>query len=320
MGKSYHISSKHYLELQYLIKNCIKKRKKAMSGIDKPGSVNTGTKVSDANDAEAQHKGQEVRTETTAQPRTGTSAAEAVSPSLRATSGGRIGAGKSLCRLDNTETLTNIKASEPSALYKIAEIAFESELDALQGLREACLHDTNGLTFPEGKNAAWLYDFQMGRIDNEGNPIDNPDQVEIIRIVKMYNMLPSELLARSTLDEDQPDFINMKWLNQAFIDAYNEIEAIDPARDGDLQLRDGGLIAVPANIGKLTALVGLDLSNNNLSTLPPELGQLKALVLLITTSQPCPSLRWDSSQLWYSLIFPITTSQPCPLRWDSSQL
>jgi Leucine-rich repeat (LRR) protein len=158
----------------------------------------------------------------------------------------------------------------------LEKIGFDltNERSAIKDFRNPSNFAEDTLQFPEGQSAEDMLELQFGKTKEE----------HFIRIVKMFNMLPSELLARSTLDEDQPDFINMKWLNRDFIRVYNEIEDYSAkiyAHGSEnvtfYGLRSSRLIAVPANIGKLTAMQYLYLQNNSLSTLPPEVVQLKAL-------------------------------------------
>ena len=139
--------------------------------------------------------------------------------------------------------------------------------------------DEADLILPEGKNARWFYDYQMGRIDEDGLELENADDIELTRYLKMYRILPSELLARSELPAENDDFIDAAWLNQEFVYTYNEIEGMDTT-ETDLCIRERNLKAMPRNIMRLSALTDLDLYVNKLTALPPEIGNLKALKML----------------------------------------
>ena len=181
------------------------------------------------------------------------------------------------------------------ALHKICG-DWAKERQALKSLKDACIASTDQLIFPADKDAAWLYDYQMGRIDNEGKPALYPDETETIRIIKMYNMLPSELLARSALRTWKQDFTDMKWLTQGWIDAYIMIEASNLSAP-ELNLSSKGLIMLPRNIGSLTELKTLNLWGNRLSTLPPEIGQLTRLFELNIGQNQFTNLPLEIAQL-----------------------
>ena len=213
--------------------------------------------------------------------------------SERTSESGTAGLGKSIGGVSGQETLNQVKAAEAGSLSKIEGLALESERQALDGLSEKAIPE--GVTLenlPEGKDAEWLYDFQMGRIDADGNEMPHPDETEIIRFVKMHNMLPSELLAKSDLPEESADFINAAWLNQAYVDTYNDIEDINekgiygvPAN-----FSNRGLIALPANIGKSLFVTYLQIDNNKLTALPPEIGNLTNLTDLKLESNKLTAL------------------------------
>ena len=207
----------------------------------------------------------------------------------RTTSGDRLGAGKSTAS-SILAKLNNIRSAEPANLGRILTgKSLGVEIDAIEELAKSAIPKGVKLrNLPDGKDAAWFYNYQMGRIDADGNEIKNADEAEIIRMVKMYDMLPSELLERSKLapnirdpkddtrEIDNPQFINAAWLNQAFIDAYNQIEATDPLVTTIIHLENRGLITLPRNIIRLT-VAGLYLSDNHLAAVPLELEQLTAL-------------------------------------------
>src|SRR5438874_1146323 len=75
-------------------------------------------------------------------------------------------------------------------------------------------------------------------------------------------------------------------------DAYAEaLKQIEACRKGErhgsrLDLTNLGLIALPPEVGRLTALTGLHLSGNQLTALPPEIGRLTALTELYLHDNP----------------------------------
>jgi internalin A len=82
-------------------------------------------------------------------------------------------------------------------------------------------------------------------------------------------------------------------------EALERIEAWDLVRDPDqpLDLRGLHLNTMPTEIGQLTALTTLNLSNNSLTTLPPEIGRLKALTTLSLGSNNLTTLPPEIGQL-----------------------
>ena len=207
------------------------------------------------------------------------------------------GLGKSIGRVSGQETFDQIKAAEPGSLSKIEGLSLESEMEALEGLSEKAIPE--GVTLenlPEGKDAEWLYNFQMGRIDANGNEVPHPDETEIIRFVKMHNMLPSELLAKSELPRRSADFNDVAWLNQTYVDVFNQIEET-PVRETNLFIDQSLLRTLPANISKLTALKELSCPQKGLHTLPPEIGMLASLETLGLASNLLKALPPEIGQL-----------------------
>ena len=153
----------------------------------------------------------------------------------------------------------------------VLRFILEAETKALIDLADPDHFAQASLNYPADGDSIFYYQEQFGQTAEE----------QFSRICKMYNMLPSELLKRSNLMPYpyNKQFINMRWLNQAFIDTYKGIERLN-TKSSVLVLMSKGLIAVPANIGRLTDLKLLYISDNQLTTLPPEIGNLKALEVL----------------------------------------
>ena len=90
-------------------------------------------------------------------------------------------------------------------------------------------------------------------------------------------------------------------MNQKEQDAYDEALRIieNNRRNGETRLKLGamGLTHLPPEIGQLTALRELDLSQNQLTSLPPEIGQLTALTALVLYSNQLASLPPEIGQL-----------------------
>jgi internalin A len=86
---------------------------------------------------------------------------------------------------------------------------------------------------------------------------------------------------------------------QAYNEALKRIQACLLAEKlvDILDLSGMGLAALPPEIGQLTALTGLHLSNNQLSELPPEIGQLTALTTLDLSRNQLSKLPSEICQL-----------------------
>lgn len=137
------------------------------------------------------------------------------------------------------------------------------ELASPQNFTDPSLHFTNG------ENAQNYYEIQFGKTREE----------QFYNYIKLFKMLPSEILRRSKLNADDTKFIDLKWLTRPFIKAYNKIER-SPAGLTILNLAGRNLIFLPKNIRKLTALSTLNLKYNNFTKMPHEVCQFTNLTEL----------------------------------------
>jgi len=102
----------------------------------------------------------------------------------------------------------------------------------------------------------------------------NTPKEQLIAFIREFGKTPLDVLA----DED----INQAFVTKRFIKTWEKIQGSDPRRSTILRLSfyGQGLHRFPRNIGKLTALIELVLSENQLISLPSEIGNLTKLEYL----------------------------------------
>jgi hypothetical protein len=155
----------------------------------------------------------------------------------------------------------------------ILNFILSSEEFALDEIADPQNFAVPGVNFGEGRSAQSFceeYKKQFGETHEE----------RLTYYLETFKMLPSELLRRSNLAENDPQFVDIRWINQAFVDAYDRIMAYDLANVtvGLSFIKE--LKRLPSVIGRLTALENLYLVFNSLHTLPAELSKLTSLKVL----------------------------------------
>ena len=112
---------------------------------------------------------------------------------------------------------------------------------------------------------------------------------QLIAFIREFGKTPVEV--------QKDNKVKKAFVTQAFIDVWEEIESLDPARRTTLNFFAKGLYRFPRNIGPFTSLAYLTLSGNQLTSLPPEVWNLDALIYLGLTYNQFTSLPLEIGEL-----------------------
>lgn len=199
-----------------------------------------------------------------------------------------------------------IMNAEPKNLRNILEdydLRFDQMAHGLEDFKKPENFAEDKLKFPEGTDESFFYDLQFGGESAEE---------EFLNFINNIGLFPIEVVERNDPENpDQSQKVEMKWLNQDFVDTYLTFEQLDPETtsfstlnplddveiNDDITAEDYGemivpddrgaeyldLVQLPANIGRFANLEILEIPGHFLTGLPSGIGEMAKLHSLDVT-------------------------------------